>query len=89
MPLHQALLHCLDDRSVANSREVGSEVRTQAIETIGSFNELVHWNEAQRVEIFGRVYGLALEKLDRIRDRAWRCIMKYPDAVLPKSHRCV
>ncbi|KAL8969617.1 MAG: hypothetical protein Q9197_004247 [Variospora fuerteventurae] len=89
MPLHQALLHCLDDRSVTNSREVGSEVRTQAIETTGSFDELVHWNEAQRVEIFGRVYGLALEKLDRIRDRAWRCIMKYPDAVLPKSHRCV
>ncbi|KAI4095840.1 MAG: hypothetical protein LQ344_001394 [Seirophora lacunosa] len=89
MPLHQALLDCLDDRSVANSREVGSEVRMQAIETIGAFNGVVHWNEAQRVEIFGRVCGLALEKIDKIRDSAWRCIVKYPDAVLPKVNRCV
>lgn len=89
MPLHQALLDCLDDRSVANSREVGSEVRTQAIETIGAFNGVVHWNEAQRVEIFGRVCGLALEKIDKIRDSARRCIVKYPDAVLPKVNRCV
>ncbi|KAL8958569.1 MAG: hypothetical protein Q9193_004397 [Seirophora villosa] len=89
MPLHQALLDCLDDRSVANSREVGSEVRMQAIETIGAFNGVVHWNEAQRVEIFGRVCGLAVEKIDKIRDSAWRCIVKYPDAVLPKVDRCV
>lgn len=87
--LHQALLDCLDDRSIVNSREVGSEVRIQAIGTIESLRKTAHWTPTQRVEIFGRVYGLAVEKLDKVRDSAWHCIREYPDAVFPKTHPCI
>ncbi|KAL8897782.1 MAG: hypothetical protein Q9207_007029 [Kuettlingeria erythrocarpa] len=86
--LDQALLNCLEDRSVSNSREVGSEVRTQAIETVEAINETAQWDPRQRGEVFSRVYGLAVEKLDKVRDTAWRCIRKFPDAVLPKTHPC-
>lgn len=88
-PLDQALLDCLGDRTILNSREVGSEVRTQAIETVEAISETAQWDPTQRVEVFGRVYGLAVEKLDKVRDTAWRCISKYPDAVIPKAHPCV
>ncbi|KAL8925815.1 MAG: hypothetical protein Q9208_003312 [Pyrenodesmia sp. 3 TL-2023] len=88
-PLDQALLDCLEDRTTFNSRGVGSEVRTQAIETVEAIYETAKWDSTQRVEVFGRVYGLAVEKLDKVRDTAWRCIRKYPDAVVPKTHHCV
>ncbi|KAL8747912.1 MAG: hypothetical protein Q9184_007535, partial [Pyrenodesmia sp. 2 TL-2023] len=88
-PLDQALLDCLEDRTTFNSREVGSEVRIQAIETVEAISETTQWDSTQRVETFGRVYGLAVEKLDKIRDTAWRCVRKYPDAVTPKTHPCV
>lgn len=86
--LDQALLSCLEDRSISNSREVGSEVRTQAIETVEAINETAQWDPTQRGEVFGRVYGLAVEKFDKVRDTAWRCIRKFPNAVLPKTHPC-
>ncbi|KAI4114556.1 MAG: hypothetical protein LQ338_007987, partial [Usnochroma carphineum] len=64
--LHQTILSCLGDRSIVNSREVGSEVRRQAIETSETIVEATQSNDAQRVEIFARVYGLAVEKLDKM-----------------------
>ncbi|KAL8718277.1 MAG: hypothetical protein Q9225_004568 [Loekoesia sp. 1 TL-2023] len=76
-PLHQALVDCLSDYSILASRDVGSEVRMQAIETVASMDDSMLRAHAQRTKIFEEIYGLAVEKLDRVRDTAWKCIVKH------------
>ncbi|KAL9596781.1 MAG: hypothetical protein Q9219_005571 [cf. Caloplaca sp. 3 TL-2023] len=75
-PLHQALIACLSDHSILNARDVGSEVRIQAIDTVVSLHSQPLWDQQQ---ISGKIYGLAVERLDRVRDCAWRCIVEFSD----------
>ncbi|KAL9027407.1 MAG: hypothetical protein Q9196_004062 [Gyalolechia fulgens] len=85
--MHRLLVDCLNDYSILNSRDVGSQIRAQAIETIKTLDRSSSWSHDQRGVLFARVYGLAAEKTDKVRESAWSCLREFPNAVYSKEDR--
>ncbi|KAL8932842.1 MAG: hypothetical protein Q9216_006647 [Gyalolechia sp. 2 TL-2023] len=85
--LYGLLIDCLDDYSVINSRDVGSQVRRGALHAIKTLDRSPGWSHDQRAMVFAKVYGLAAEKNDQVRESAWSCLGEFPDAVFCKKDR--
>ncbi|MCJ1477614.1 hypothetical protein MMC13_006287 [Lambiella insularis] len=72
-----AILKCLQDYTVDERGDVGSLVRFEAIAAVHTAHECGVLNSAERKQdIIARVCGLAAEKLDKIRFRAWQCLQE-------------
>ncbi|KAL9033851.1 MAG: hypothetical protein Q9180_005730 [Flavoplaca navasiana] len=71
--LKRPLLDCLNDHTIDSRGDIGSEVRIAAINVLC---EATAWNDTFCHEAFGILYGLATEKLDKVRNCAWSCIQK-------------
>ncbi|KAL8666499.1 MAG: hypothetical protein Q9168_007475 [Polycauliona sp. 1 TL-2023] len=72
--LQEPLLDCLNDHTIDSRGDIGSEVRIAAINVL---TETTMWDDdAFCHEAFGLVYGLAVEKLDKVRACAWSCLRK-------------
>ena len=72
-----AILRCLDDFTIDQRGDVGSLVRVEAVaavETIWQQRLLV--TPEMRRPLAAKVAGLAVEKLDKVRSRAWTCLRK-------------
>lgn len=69
------LLASLRDYTADQRGDVGSLVRTEAIDAVGVCweNGLLHDEEIKR-QLIALVCGLAAEKLDKVRFRAWTCL---------------
>ncbi|KAL9622822.1 MAG: hypothetical protein Q9204_007998, partial [Flavoplaca sp. TL-2023a] len=71
--LKRPLNDCLNDHTIDSRGDIGSEVRMAAINVL---SEATVWDDAFCHEAFGFLYGLATEKLDKVRNCAWSCIRK-------------
>ncbi|KAL8725544.1 MAG: hypothetical protein Q9181_006379 [Wetmoreana brouardii] len=70
--LDQALLDCFDDYSTNSQGDVGSLVRMKTLTVVASFSDPSPWRDRyKRYEILGRMCGLCVEKLDKVRICAW------------------
>ena len=78
--LKRPLIESLNDHTIDSRGDIGSEVRIAATEVISRTNEALQWDDSFSHEAFGIVYGLSVEKLDKVRGCAWSCI---------RSNRCV
>ena len=72
--LIQAIKGCLEDYTVDQRGDVGSLVRVEAIEIV-----LLAWQSCTLDlsigrDLFASIVGLAAEKLDKVRSRAWHCL---------------
>ena len=69
------LLSCLNDYTIDRRGDIGSLVRLEAIDAIGLAlsHHLLSALEPRR-SILARICGLAVEKLDKVRYRAWTCL---------------
>lgn len=78
------LIDCLNDHTIDSRGDVGSDVRIAAINVLSETTAPWQWDDAFYREAFGIVYGLAVEKLDKVRGCAWSCIRKvrYVDTLL-------
>ncbi|CAD6579724.1 MAG: hypothetical protein ASARMPRED_009232 [Alectoria sarmentosa] len=72
--LSQALCACLNDYTTDRRGDVGSLIRLDAIDATAVIlkNGLLSMIEGQ--DIAARICGLAVEKLDKVRFRAWGCL---------------
>ena len=72
--LSQALIACLDDYTTDRRGDVGSLIRLEAIDATGVILKkgLLCMHETQ--DMAARICGLAVEKLDKVRFRAWNCL---------------
>lgn len=85
--MYKLLMNCLHDYSIINSRDVGSQIRIQAIDTIRTLEQSPSWSYDPRIKLFAKVHELAAEKTDRVRESAWNCIKNFPEAILCKQDR--
>ena len=71
-PLNKVLKYCLSDYTTDRRGDVGSMVRVEAIDAVGVAlkHNLVDDDEALQ-QYMSRICGLACEKLDKVRFRAW------------------
>ncbi|KAI4256578.1 MAG: hypothetical protein L6R42_006129 [Xanthoria sp. 1 TBL-2021] len=74
--LKKPLTDCLNDHTIDSRGDVGSDVRIAAINVLSETTAPWQWDDAFYHEAFGIVYGLAVEKLDKVRGCAWSCIRK-------------
>lgn len=74
-PIANTLLTSLKDYTADQRGDVGSLVRVEAIDAVGVSwaNGLLNDEETER-KLLALVCGLAAEKLDKVRIRAWRCL---------------
>lgn len=72
--LKRPLIDCLNDHTIDSRGDVGSDVRIAAINIISKTAAPGQWDDAFCHEASGIVYGLAVEKLDKVRGRAWSCV---------------
>ncbi|KAL8885392.1 MAG: hypothetical protein Q9215_006753 [Flavoplaca cf. flavocitrina] len=63
--LKRPLIDCLKDHTIDSRGDIGSEVR---IATINVLSEATAWDDAFCHGAFGILYGLATEKLDKVRN---------------------
>ncbi|KAL8790067.1 MAG: hypothetical protein Q9213_000769 [Squamulea squamosa] len=70
--LKMAIIECLDDHTIDSRGDIGSDVRIAAIDLLSKTHAA--WDDSLKHKAFGIVYGLAVEKLDRVRGCAWSCI---------------
>ncbi len=72
--ISQALHACLNDYTTDRRGDVGSLIRLEAIDAAAVVlkNNLLSMHERQ--DIAARICGLAVEKLDKVRFRAWSCL---------------
>lgn len=70
----QALHACLNDYTTDRRGDVGSLIRLEAIDATAVILKkgLLCMRESQ--DMAARICGLAVEKLDRVRFRAWNCL---------------
>ena len=69
------LKSCLEDYTVDQRGDIGSLVRLEAIDAVGSALQHDHLQDCKvRQLILGRICGLAVERLDKVRFRAWNCL---------------
>lgn len=88
--LSQALHACLSDYTTDRRGDVGSLIRLEAIDATAVVLKkgLLCMRESQ--DMAARICGLAVEKLDRVRFRAWNCLRDNWDIfglnVTPQTH---
>lgn len=71
----EVLLSCLNDYTIDRRGDVGSLVRMEAIDAIGvALSHNLLSDLEPRRSILARICGLAVEKLDKVRFRAWTCL---------------
>lgn len=73
-PLSDAISVSLDDYTIDQRGDIGSLVRIEAINTVHTACQHNLLKEATMRILLSKVCGLAVEKLDRVRFRAWRCL---------------
>ena len=73
--ISQSLLSCLNDYTTDQRGDVGSLVRVAAINVVHAAWHL-HLLPALNLkqELLAKICGLAVEKLDKVRYHAWRCL---------------
>ena len=72
--LLKALELCLADHTVDRRGDVGSLVRIEAIEAVATVVRKGLLGLRDREKLAARICGLAVEKLDKVRWRAWNCL---------------
>ena len=72
--LSQALHACLNDYTTDRRGDVGSLIRVEAIDATGVVLGKGLLCMRERQEMAARICGLAVEKLDKVRFRAWNCL---------------
>ena len=70
----KALIVCLDDYTTDQRGDVGSLVRTAAIDAVSTVLKQDLLDLSGRQILAAKVCGLAVEKLDKVRWRAWSCL---------------
>ncbi|KAL8989662.1 MAG: hypothetical protein Q9169_008313 [Polycauliona sp. 2 TL-2023] len=80
--LQPPLLNSLADHTIDSRGDIGSEVRIAALSILSSTQTPSCASNTFQHEVFGLVYGLAVEKLDKVRACAWFCIRN----VLNRAH---
>ena len=81
-----AISQCLDDYTTDQRGDIGSLLR---LEAICAANEILqHLNEKQlkpalRTTLLHRLLRLATEKLDKVRNQAWRCLVDNYQNLVP------
>ena len=72
--LSQALHTCLDDYTTDRRGDVGSLIRLEAIDATAVVLKKGLLCMRERQDMAARICGLAVEKLDKVRFRAWSCL---------------
>ena len=72
--LQHALKSCLNDYTINERGDVGSFVRIEAIEGVATVLRKSLLGLRDRQELAAKICGLAVEKLDKVRWRAWNCL---------------
>lgn len=72
--LSQALHACLNDYTTDRRGDVGSLIRVEAIDATSVILGKGLLCIRERQEMAARICGLAVEKLDKVRFRAWNCL---------------
>lgn len=72
--LSQALHACLSDYTTDRRGDVGSLIRLEAIDATAVVLEKGLLCKRESQDMAARICGLAVEKLDRVRFRAWKCL---------------
>ena len=72
--LSQALHVCLNDYTTDRRGDIGSLIRLEAIDATAVVLRKGLLSMSERRDLAARICGLAVEKLDRIRFRAWGCL---------------
>ena len=72
--LAKALIVCLDDYTTDQRGDVGSLVRIAAVDAFSTVLKKNLLNLSDRQILAAKVCGLAVEKLDKVRWRAWSCL---------------
>ncbi|KAL8726138.1 MAG: hypothetical protein Q9166_006895 [cf. Caloplaca sp. 2 TL-2023] len=80
--LMNPLIDCLKDYTLDARGDIGSDVRVAATKNIGKIKMASQWDYSFNNEAFGIVYGLAVEKLDKVRSDAWHCIRQHPNILV-------
>lgn len=70
----QALHACLNDYTTDKRGDVGSLIRLEAIDATAVVLKKDLLSMSERQDIAARICGLAVEKLDKVRFRAWDCL---------------
>lgn len=71
----EILLSCLNDYTTDRRGDIGSLVRLEAIDAIGvALSHNLLSDLEPRRSLLARICGLAVEKLDKVRFRAWTCL---------------
>lgn len=72
--LSQALHACLSDYTTDRRGDIGSLIRLEAIDATAVVLKKRLLSMSEREGMAARICGLAVEKLDKIRFRAWKCL---------------
>ena len=72
--LCQALHDCLSDYTTDRRGDIGSLIRLEAIDATAVVLKKGLLSISERQIMAARICGLAVEKLDKIRFRAWSCL---------------
>ena len=72
--LAKALIVCLDDYTTDQRGDVGSLVRIAAVDAVSKVLKKNLLNLSDCQILAAKVCGLAVEKLDKVRWRAWSCL---------------
>ena len=70
----EALPVCLNDYTTDRRGDIGSLVRLEAIDAAAVVLKKDLLSMRERQIIAARICGLAVEKLDKVRFRAWNCL---------------
>ena len=78
LPVIEALSRCLDDYTTDQRGDVGSLLRLEAINAVDSvLNHHAPLNLPCQKLLLSRICRLSVEKLDKVRKRAWSCLQKH------------
>ena len=72
--LSQALHACLNDYTTDRRGDIGSLIRLEAIDATAVILKKGLLSVSEGQDMAARVCGLAVEKLDKVRFRAWGCL---------------
>ena len=72
--MSQALHVCLNDYTTDRRGDVGSLIRLEAIDATAVVLKRGLLSMRERQDMAARICGLAVEKLDKVRFRAWNCL---------------
>ena len=71
------LLACLQDHTIDQRGDIGSQVRIEAIKAVQAMVEYgMLEKDENATRLLAHVVGLAVEKLDKVRAQAWLCLQK-------------